>query len=87
MSRLEERTRRKPVSVINWMLTILLSIIPGLNIIGFIAMIIFAKNRSKKTFATASLILILLAAVLFVAAFIVFGDQIVEFAKQLNVPE
>ena len=87
MSRSEERSRRKPISIINWMLTILLSIIPGVNIIGFIAMMIFSKSRSKKNFAAASLILIVLAAVLFVAAFVVFGDEIVEFAKKLNVPE
>ena len=87
MSRSEEKIRRKPISIINWILTILLSIIPGVNIIGFIAMIIFAKNRSKKNFAIASLVLIALAAVLFVAAFLVFGDQIVEFARELNAVE
>jgi len=87
MSRSEERIKRKPISIINWILTILLSVIPGVNIIGFIAMIIFAKNRSKKNFAIASLILIVLLAVLFVAAFLVFGDQIVEFAKGLNAAE
>ncbi len=87
MSRSEEKSRRKPISVINWILTILFSIIPGINIIGFIATIIFAKSRSKKNYAIAALVLVLLAAVLFVAAFLVFGDKIVEFAKNLNVPE
>ena len=29
MSRTEEKSRRKPISVINWMLTILFSVIPG----------------------------------------------------------
>ena len=84
MSREEGRSRRKPVSIINWMLTIILSIIPGINIIGFIAMMIFAKNRSKKTFAAAALILCILFAVLFIAAFLVFGDEIVELAGKLN---
>lgn len=84
MSREEGRSRRKPVSIINWMLTIILSVIPGINIIGFIAMMIFAKNRSKKTFAAAALILCILFAVLFIAAFLVFGDEIVELAGKLN---
>lgn len=84
MSREEGRNRRKPVSIINWMLTIILSVIPGINIIGFIAMMIFAKNRSKKTFAAAALILCILFAVLFIAAFLVFGDEIVELAGKLN---
>lgn len=87
MSRSSERIKRKPITVANWMLTVLLSVIPGINIIGFIAMIIFAKNRSKKNFAIASLLLCIIFAVLFVAAFVVFGDQIVEFAKKLNLPE
>ena len=87
MSRSSERIKRKPISVINWMLTVLLSVIPGINVVGFIAMIIFAKNRSKKNFAIASLLLCTIFAVLFVAAFVLFGDQIVEFAKGLNLSE
>lgn len=87
MSREEGRIRRKPVSIINWMLTIILSIIPGVNIIGFIAMMIFARNKSKKTFAAASLILCALTVVLFIAAFLFFGDQIVELASKLNPVE
>jgi len=85
MSREEGRIKRKPVSIINWMLSILFSIIPGVNIIGFIATLIFAQNRSKKTYAAAALILCVIFAVLFVAAFIVFGDEIVELAGKLNV--
>ena len=85
MSREEGRIRRKPVSVINWMLTIILAVIPGVNIISFIATIIFARNRSKKTFAIAALILILLFIALFIAAFLIFGDKIVELAGKLNI--
>jgi len=84
MSREEGRIRRKPVSIINWMLTIILSILPGVNFIGFIAMMIFAKNKSKKTFAAAALILCLLFNILFIAAFLFFGDEIVKLASQLN---
>ena len=86
MSRREDKPRRKPVSVINWMLTLIVSAIPGVNILGFILMMIFAKNRSKRTFAVAALLLCVIFAVLFIAAFLVFGDKIVEFARSLNLP-
>lgn len=84
MRREEGRVRRKPISIINWMLTIIISVIPGVNIIGFVVMLIFARNKSKKTFAAAALILCALAVVLFIAAFLIFGDQIVELASKLN---
>ena len=84
MSREEGRIRRKPVSIVNWMLTIILAVIPGVNIISFVATLIFAQNRSKKSFAAAALILCAVFAVLFVAAFLIFGDQIVELAGKLN---
>ena len=86
MSRREDKPRKKPISILNWMLTIIVSIIPGINIVGFIAMMIFAQNRSKKNFAAAALLLTVIFAVLFVAAFLIFGDQIVEFTRTLTVP-
>lgn len=84
MSRTEDKPRRKPISILNWMLTLFVSAIPGVNIIGFVVMAIFAQNRSKRTFAGAALILTGIFAVLFVIAFLIFGDQIVEFARKLN---
>lgn len=84
MSRTEDRPRRKPISILNWMLTLFVSALPGVNLVGFVLMAIFAKNRSKRTFAGAALILTGIFAVLFVAAFLIFGDQIVEFARSLN---
>ena len=48
MSREEGKIRRKPVSIINWMLTIILSVIPGVNLIGFIVMMIFAKTSPRR---------------------------------------
>ena len=87
MSRTEGRVRRKPVSIINWMLTIILSVIPGVNIISFIAMMIFAQNRSKKTYAAAAFILCVLLVVLVIAAFLFFGNEIVELVSKLNLAE
>lgn len=76
--------RKKGISVINWMLTLLVSAIPGVNIIFFILTLIVGKARSKRTYAAAALILTGIFLVLICAAFVVFGDQIVEFAKKLN---
>ena len=87
MSRAEARAKRKPVSILNWMLTIIMSIIPGVNIIGFIATMIFAKNRSKKTYAAAALILCVVFVVLFIAAFLIFGDKIVDLVSKLGTVE
>lgn len=84
MSRTEDKPRRKPISILNWMLTLFVSAIPGVNLVGFVVMAIFAKNRSKRTFAGAALILSGIFVVLFVIAFLIFGDQIVEFARSLN---
>ena len=84
MSRTEDKPRRKPISILNWLLTLFVSAIPGVNLVGFVVMAIFAKNRSKRTFAGAALILTGIFAVLFVVAFLIFGDQIVEFARKLN---
>lgn len=84
MSRTEDKPRRKPISLLNWMLTLFVSAIPGVNIVGFVVMAIFAKSRAKRTFAGAALILTGIFIVLAVAAFLVFGDQIVEFTCNLN---
>ncbi len=84
MSRTEDKPRRKPISILNWMLTLFVCAIPGVNLVGFVVMAIFAQNRSKRTFAGAALILSGIFVVLFVVAFLIFGDQIVEFARSLN---
>ena len=84
MSRKENRIRRKPISILNWMLTIIIAVIPGVNVLGCLGMLIFDKNRSKKNFAAAALILMVIFAVLFLLAFLIFGDQIVALTKQLS---
>ena len=85
MSRSEvKKSRNNRVSVINWIGTLLLSVLPGVNIIAWILMIIFAKRQAKRSFAIAALILTVLCVVLYFVAFIVFGDQLVEFAQTLT---
>ena len=84
MSRKENRIRRKPISILNWMLTIIVTFIPGVNVLGCLGMLIFSKNRSKKNYSAAALILIAIFVVLFLLAFLFFGDQIVDLTKKLS---
>ncbi len=76
--------RKKGITVFNWMITLILSAIPGVNVIFFVLSLIFAKSRPKRTFAGAALILTVLFAAIIVAAFMIFGDEIVDFARRLN---
>ena len=74
----------KPVSVGGWMGTLLLSSIPGVNLILWIIWAFSAKRRSRKTFAIAALILTLIFIALIVAAICLFGTEILEWARQLD---
>lgn len=66
-------SRNRP-SVINWMGTLFLCAIPGINLIFLILSAIFAKSTSKRNFAIAGIILMVLCAVLTFAAFAIFPD-------------
>ena len=83
MSHTDDTPRKRGVSVLNWMGTLILAAIPGVNIIALILFATLGKSRSKRTFAGAALILMAICAVLFVAAFMIFGDQLTEFAHKL----
>ena len=58
------RAKKGKISVWNWMGTLFLCAIPGVNLIATICFLIFAKSPSKKSFAWAMLLwmVILLAA-------------------------
>ena len=84
MSQKETKPRKKGISHVNWLGTLLLSALPGINVIAWVLFCIFGKNRSKRTFAAAALILTGAFAVLFCLAFFFFGDQIVAWTKTLN---
>ena len=83
MSRMDDMPKRRGVSLLNWMGTLILSVIPGVNIIALILFAALGKTRSKRTFAGAALILLALCAILFAAAFLFFGDWLTEFAHKL----
>ena len=80
-------------SVLNWMGTLILYGIPGVNLIFLILTTIFAKSAAKRNFAIAALLLAVLCAVLTFAAFAVFpdfftrlGEQIREAGRVVTIP-
>ena len=79
-----EKIKTKKISVLNWMGTILVCSIPVVNLVALILFIIFAKSPSKRSFAVAGLLLMILAAALICTAFLVFDAQLSEFAAYLR---
>ena len=61
------RTKKARITILNWMGTLLLCAIPGVNIIALICFITFGKAPSKRTFAWAMLIWMILLIVCYVA--------------------
>lgn len=74
----------KRISIWNWMGTLIVCSIPGVNIIALILTIILAKSRSKRNFAIAALILMALCAVLLCAVFLLFPRELSQFAADLR---
>lgn len=71
-------------SVLNWMGTLILYSIPGVNLIFLILSIIFAKTGAKRNFAIAGLLLMVLALVLLCAAFALFPDFFTRMAQSMR---
>ncbi len=71
-------------SVLNWMGTLILYAIPGVNLIFLILTIIFAKSSSKRNFAIAGLVLMALCLALTCAAFVAFPNQLTQLAQSLR---
>jgi hypothetical protein len=71
---MEERTTYQPVTVGNWMVTMLLMCIPIVNIV-LLFVWGFGSNTlvSKANWAKASLIWFLISIVFYVLIFVVFG--------------
>ena len=85
MSRAAERiAREQQISVFNWMLTLLISMIPGLNLIVWIAWQFMPVKKVRKRFALAALLLTILLAIAFFVCFMVWGPEIVEWLKSVQ---
>ncbi len=87
MSKESKGIRR--VSFANWLITLFVSILPGVNLIFFIFSIMLARNPSKRTFATAALVLTLILLIAGCVAVIFFGAEIADWAEELlkSLPE
>lgn len=79
------RTKRPTtVSVFNWMLTIILMLIPGVNALFVLLTLIFAKTPSKRNFAWAHLILTALVMVAIVTLLVLFPEEAAQLAEYLR---
>ena len=78
-------SKRQP-SVLNWMGTLILYAIPGVNLIFLILSAIFAKSTSKRSFAIAGILLIVLCALLTFLAFMLFPDFFTRLAEFMRQP-
>lgn len=67
--------KKNRISVLNWMGTMLVLAVPGVNILAMILFLIFAKSASKKTFVLAVLIWSLLGAIAAAALLLAFPEQ------------
>lgn len=75
--------KRQP-SVLNWMGSLILYSIPGVNLIFLILSAIFARSSSKRSFAIAGILLIVLCAVLTFAAFAIFPDFFAKLTQTMR---
>ena len=67
--------KKNRISVLNWMGTMLVFAIPGVNILAMILFLIFARSASKKTYVLALLLWTLILAVAAVTLLLVFPEQ------------
>ena len=78
------QSKRNRVSVLNWMATILLSFIPGVNLIAALCFIIFGRAASKRSYGVALLMWILLFVVVTVVLLLTMPDRAAQWANQLR---
>ena len=71
---------RKTPSVLNWLGTLILYSIPGINLIFLILSVIFARSSAKRGFAIAGILLFVLCLALICAAFAIFPDYFTNLA-------
>ncbi len=76
--------RRSVVSVMNWIGTLIVLAIPGVNIIMLFVWAITCKRASKRNFCIAVLVLTLIAFALSLALIAVYGDVIAAGIENLD---
>ena len=75
---------KKQPSVLNWIGTLILYGIPGVNLIFLILSAIFAKSSGKRGFAIAGILLMVLSALLVFAAFAIFPDFFTKLTQTMR---
>jgi len=78
------RTSKRQPSVLNWMGSLILYSIPGVNLIFLILSAIFAKSTGKRNFAIAGILLIVLSAILVFVAFMLFPDFFTKLTETMR---
>ena len=73
------------ISFFNWFVTLIMSLIPGVNLLFFIITIGAAKTQVKRSYAVAALVLALILALLFVIALFFMSDVIIEWLNGILV--
>ncbi|MDD6883810.1 MAG: hypothetical protein PUD50_08900 [Eubacteriales bacterium] len=77
-------SEKRRVSVINWLGTLILYAIPGVNLIALILMASLSKAQAKRAFAIAGILLMIVTALLIASAFLFFPEQLLRFAEWLR---
>lgn len=84
MSHAYRKGSRNRISMWNWLGTLALMLIPGVNIIALFLFLFLGKAQPKRSFALAGLLLIAILAILTLLAFIFFPAQLLRFAEDLR---
>lgn len=80
----KDKHHSRHMTVGGWLGTLLLSMIPVINLILWIIWAFAAKKHSRKTFAIACLILTVLFAGIIAGIISLYGEQILEWARQID---
>lgn len=70
------KKNKSKISILNWMGTLLLCSIPGVNVIAIICFLIFAKSPSKRSFAWAVLLWAIIGIVAAVALLLLLPEEL-----------
>lgn len=82
-----ERRKSSAVSIGNWMWSLLLAAIPVVNLVFFIITACATRKSSKRAWAIANIIWMVIVFVAVICAVVFFGDKILLWmVSLLNTP-
>ncbi len=76
------KEQRRTISLGNWVITLILGVIPGINILFWIGSSLFARNSNKRTFAAAALLLYVIFLLLIVLGVVIFANDIYTWSEK-----